>query len=309
MKKQAILISALLTLALALSACANNATIDNGASKAPMSSSSASMQSDKKDDMIAEYKKITADDAKKMMNDDAIILDVRTTEEFEEAHIPNAVLLSSTEILDKAEMTLADKEQTILVYCRSGNRSATSAKELIAMGYKNVFDFGGINDWMGETVSGKDNNIMNDTKKEVENPAPAFMFTDFDDNTVSLADFEGKKVHVKFWASWCSICTKSLPETDELSAMNKDFEVITIVAPGFKGEKSMADFKKWFEGMGYKNITVLFDENGKYMKEFGVRTFPSSAYIGEDGSLIDFTVGHSSNDKVKAVFDKAVSMN
>ena len=308
MKKQTILISALLVLTLTLSACGKTAPMSDAANKEPLNGTT-SMQSDKKEDMMAEYKKITAEEAQKMMSDDAVILDVRTTQEFEEAHIPNAILLSNTDIADKAEMVLTDKEQTILVYCRSGNRSASAARELIAMGYKNVYDFGGINDWMGEKVSGKSESMMAETKKEVDNPAPAFMFTDFDGNTVSLADFEGKKVYIKFWASWCSVCLKSLPETDELSTLDNDFEVITVVAPGFSGEKSMANFKKWYEGLGYKNITVLFDENGKYMKEFGVRAFPSSAYIGADGSLLDFSVGHMSNDKIRAVFDKATSIN
>jgi rhodanese-related sulfurtransferase len=99
-----------------------------------------------------DYIKITPQEAQKMMDQNIIILDVRTQAEFAEGHIPNAVLLPDTEIKQRAEELLPDKEQTILVYCRSGRRSALAAQELADMGYTNVYDFGGILDWTGEVV-------------------------------------------------------------------------------------------------------------------------------------------------------------
>lgn len=99
------------------------------------------------------YKKISAEDAKAIIDsEDVIILDVRTPEEYNSGHIENAVLLPVTEIPDKAEEVLPDEDAKILVYCRSGNRSATAAKDLINMGYTNVYDFGGINSWPYEIV-------------------------------------------------------------------------------------------------------------------------------------------------------------
>ncbi len=104
----------------------------------------------------AVYQKITAAEAYGMMegSDDYILLDVRTLEEFEPAHIKGAMLLPVTEIQDKASEQLGDKDAIILVYCRSGNRSAQAAKQLLDMGYTRVYDFGGIIDWPYETVSG-----------------------------------------------------------------------------------------------------------------------------------------------------------
>lgn len=99
-----------------------------------------------------EYKKITPPEAEKMMDQDVIILDVRTQAEFDEGHIPNAVLLPDAEIKQRAEELLPNKEQTMLVYCRSGRRSALAAQELVQMGYTNVYDFGGILDWTGDVV-------------------------------------------------------------------------------------------------------------------------------------------------------------
>ena len=101
----------------------------------------------------ATYKKISAEDAKKIIDsEDVIVLDVRTPEEYTEGHIENAVLLPVTDIKDKADEVLTDKDAKILVYCRSGNRSATASKELIEMGYTDVYDFGGIMSWPYEIV-------------------------------------------------------------------------------------------------------------------------------------------------------------
>lgn len=98
---------------------------------------------------------IDAEEAKQMMeNEDVIIIDVRTAEEFSETHIDGAVLLPLDEITAQAESVMPDKDKTYLIYCRSGNRSSQAAKKLVEMGYRNIYDFGGIMDWPYDTVSG-----------------------------------------------------------------------------------------------------------------------------------------------------------
>ena len=81
------------------------------------------------------------------------ILDVRTEEEFNTGHIDGAILIPDTDILEKAEETLTDKSATILVYCRSGRRSALAAADLVELGYSNVYDFGGIIGWNYDIVT------------------------------------------------------------------------------------------------------------------------------------------------------------
>lgn len=100
------------------------------------------------------YKKISPAEAKALIDGgNVIILDVRTQEEFEQGHIKGAVLLPDYEIGAKAAKVLPDKEAKILLYCRSGNRSASASKKLLAMGYTDVLDFGGLaTDWPYETV-------------------------------------------------------------------------------------------------------------------------------------------------------------
>ena len=101
------------------------------------------------------YEQITPAEAKALMDseDGYVILDVRTPEEFAERHIEGAILIPDYEIREKAESILTDKDQLILVYCRSGRRSKNAANELATLGYTNIREFGGINDWKYGTVT------------------------------------------------------------------------------------------------------------------------------------------------------------
>ena len=101
------------------------------------------------------YMNITAQEAKEIMDsrEGYVILDTRTQEEYEESHIPGAILIPYDEILEKAESVLTDKNQLILVYCRSGRRSKLAAEDLVKLGYTNIKEFGGILDWEYEVES------------------------------------------------------------------------------------------------------------------------------------------------------------
>ena len=104
----------------------------------------------------ATYRQISQEEAAEIMNTqgDFLLLDVRTQAEFEDRHIPGAICIP-TETIGTGEIPeLSDKNQRILVYCRSGNRSKQAAEKLARLGYTNVLEFGGINTWTGETVSG-----------------------------------------------------------------------------------------------------------------------------------------------------------
>ena len=100
------------------------------------------------------YEQITAEQAKTIMDTekDYVIIDARTEEEFAEGHIENAILIPEYEIANRAEKELPDKEQLILVYCRSGRRSKIASEELVKLGYTNIKEFGGIIDWPYEVV-------------------------------------------------------------------------------------------------------------------------------------------------------------
>lgn len=152
----------------------------------------------------------------------------------------------------------------------------------------------------------KDDDMKKDNMSMMnEGPAaPDFSLMNLNGETVALSDFDGEKVYVKYWASWCSICVAGLPEIDQLAGMNEDFQVVTIVTPDYLGEKSIEEFKEWFGMKDTENLTVLLDVDGVYAKEFGVRAVPTSAYIGSDGVLIKVAPGHSSNEQIAETFEK-----
>ena len=100
------------------------------------------------------YEQISGEQAKHLMDTetDFIIVDARTIEEFKEGHIEGAILIPEYEIAERAEKELPNKEQLILVYCRSGRRSKIASQALAGLGYTNVKEFGGIIDWQYEIV-------------------------------------------------------------------------------------------------------------------------------------------------------------
>ena len=106
------------------------------------------------DGSSASYDQISGAEAKALMDSESgyIIIDARTQEEYDQGHIPGAIMIPEYEIADRAEKELPDKDQLILVYCRSGRRSKIAAEELVKLGYTNVKEFGGIIDWEYETV-------------------------------------------------------------------------------------------------------------------------------------------------------------
>ena len=101
----------------------------------------------------AAYHKISAEEAYEMMvSQEVVVVDVRTREEYESGHIENAVLVPNESIGSEIPEALTDKEATLLIYCRSGRRSKEAAQKLLALGYQNVYDFGGVIDWPYELV-------------------------------------------------------------------------------------------------------------------------------------------------------------
>ena len=101
------------------------------------------------------YRQVTTEEAVNIMQteENYVILDVRTAQEFASGHIPGAILIPNEAIGTEEIVQLPDKDQLILVYCRSGNRSKQAADKLARLGYTNIVEFGGINSWPGEIVT------------------------------------------------------------------------------------------------------------------------------------------------------------
>lgn len=147
--KKACLLMALLMATLLLGACAG---IPGGPGASPEGTTVTPAESEgapAQEGPAAEYRRIAAQQAKEIMDQggEYILLDVRTQQEFDAGFIPGAILIPDYELAERAEADLPHKDAVILVYCRSGNRSASSAKTLVGMGYTQVYDFGGIGSW------------------------------------------------------------------------------------------------------------------------------------------------------------------
>ncbi|MCQ4637162.1 rhodanese-like domain-containing protein [Anaerovorax odorimutans] len=147
MKKSLIVL--VLTVCLLLAACGSGGTSMSGDSgnTEDMASSAANMDA---------YHKITAEQAKKMMDEGGVtVVDVRTEQEYKSGHIPGSILVPNEEIGTEQPKELPDQDAVLLVHCRTGIRSKEASDKLVKMGYKNVYDFGGIVDWPYETVEEK----------------------------------------------------------------------------------------------------------------------------------------------------------
>ena len=141
---------------------------------------------------------------------------------------------------------------------------------------------------------------------EAENSLKDIQFKDLNNNVVTLDQVttKSKPVYIKMWASWCPICLAGLAEINELSAdQSKNFDVITIVSPGTKGEKETQDFIEWYKGLDYKNIIVLLDESGESLKRGKVRGYPSSLVLDANFTLQKTLPGHLGSAQIKQLME------
>jgi len=119
--------------------------------------------------------------------------------------------------------------------------------------------------------------------------------------TVSLADFSGQKVYLKFWATWCPVCLSGLAEFSALSqesAASQDAVILSIVSPGTSGEMDRDRFIAWYNEQGY-DFPVLLDEGGVIAKAYGVRGYPTSVFIDTEGAVFKTQPGHLDNEAIR----------
>lgn len=133
--------------------------------------------------------------------------------------------------------------------------------------------------------------------------APDFTLQSMDGKEVKLSDYKGKKVYLKFWASWCGPCKKSMPELMELAAkQDRDFEILSVVAPGLQGEKTVEEFPKWYQEQGYKDIPVLYDTQATTFQAYQIRSIPTEYLIDSQGKIGKIQFGAISNADAEAAF-------
>lgn len=304
----AILISA----AVVLSACGSNgAESSPKETKENIQSTTEAGQNTSETAGKAEYQKLTAEEAKKRIDsgDNLVILDVRTQEEYDEKHIDGAVLIPNEEIGEEPLAQLPDLNQEILIYCRSGNRSSQAAKKMLKAGYTNVYDFGGINDWSYDTVSGSENaDSEKETKEtpiavgdskimEAQNDNPslsAFTTTDIDGNKVTQDIFKDHELTmVNIWATFCGPCLREMPELGEINTeyADKGFQIIGIVTDVITNDGTIsasqietAKYAIEETGAGYTHLLPSMDLLMGPLQDASV--VPTTIFVDKDGKQV-----------------------
>ena len=132
--------------------------------------------------------------------------------------------------------------------------------------------------------------------------ASDFELKDMKGNTVKLSDYKGKKVYLKFWATWCGPCRQSMPELEKLvKDTDRDFEILTIMAPGMQGEKTEEEFVKWFAQQDYQSVPVLYNPDGSAFMNYQVRSIPTEVFIDSQGKIGHVQLGAISNEDAKKI--------
>lgn len=129
--------------------------------------------------------------------------------------------------------------------------------------------------------------------------APDFALPDLNGTVHHLADYEGQKVYLFFWASWCSICLSGLNELSELAESDEDFTILTIISPGTYAERNANEFKTWFSSIDHEgDFIVLLDDGGDVFGQFELEGYPSSVWINSAGRIAEQRTGHVTNDEI-----------
>ena len=164
---------------------------------------------------------------------------------------------------------------------------------------------------MNQSESGMNNQSMdkqsmtNTTASKhplVGKEASDFELKDMKGNTVKLSDYRGKKVYLKFWATWCGPCRQSMPELNKLvEEKDRDFEILTVMAPGMQGEKTEEEFVKWFAEQDYQSVPVLYNPDGSAFMNYQVRSIPTEVFIDSQGKIGHVQLGAISNEDAKKI--------
>jgi peroxiredoxin len=134
--------------------------------------------------------------------------------------------------------------------------------------------------------------------------AEDFSLTSINGDQVSLEDYEGEKLAIRFWASWCSICLSELDEVNRTSLEAEGYKLITIVSPGHNGEQETDDFIAWFKSLDYDDMEGLLDTSGQVYTDYGVRGYPTTVLINSKGQIDQVRPGPMSQETLEALLEE-----
>lgn len=226
--------------------------------------------------------KIDQKEAKSMMDKGSVtVVDVRTPEEYASGHIKGAINIP-VETIDKRPAALPDLNAKILLYCRTGRRSAAAAKTLSDLGYRNVYDFGGITTWPYGTV-------INETA--TRGILSSFSAVDLDGRTQSEQLLKGKKLTMVFvWGTYCGYCRQEMPAFQSLQEKYPDFQVLGIIADatdrsGKANARQVKKAKQIMSTAGLNALTLLPSPDFASIMN-SASALPFSFFVDENGAQV-----------------------
>lgn len=271
-------------LAAAFAACGAAGEMKNAASSGTATDTTAV------GDTGAAIKKITPEDAKiKLAEGKTTLVDVRTADEYAAGHIEGAVLLPNEEIGDARPAALPVADAEIMVYCRSGRRSAEAAKKLAALGYTDIYDLGGIQSWPYETVTGEWQ------EPKTEGSLTSFATATIDGEMVNESLFEGHTLTMlNIWTTFCGYCLQEMPELATLSGEYADsgLQIVGVVADarsekdGIYTAESLAEPRELVEKTGAKYLHLL--PSASLMQALGgyTNSVPTTIFVDSTGKMV-----------------------
>lgn len=241
-----------------------------------------------------------------------LYVDVRTQAEYDEAHIPGALLLPLDGIGDDPPATLADFERELYVYCRTGVRSREASEKLLALGYQNVYDMGGIVSWPYEKVSTAEEQAVaqpEQTAAGVPEATPeteeagggqrfleSFTATDLGGNAVDQSLFKNYKLTmINIWATYCGPCLTEMPDLGKLSEAYRDkgVQIVGIVSDAQNYDGSISEeqaelAREIVEKTGAAYPHLLPSEDLGNIVLWQVSAVPTTVFVDSNGSLVGY---------------------
>ncbi len=266
----------------------------------------------------AEYRTISPAGAKVLLDHgkELVLVDVRTAKEYAEKHIPGAILIPNEEIGNSRPQELPNPDATIIIYCRSGNRSKTASEKLIAMGYTDVRDLGGINDWSYATVTGSEVGVWpKEDRNEQTGILSSFTATDLNGaktDESALADYKLTMVNV--WATFCGPCLREMPDLGELAAEYEDkgVRIVGMISDaldsnGKMDAKQVATAKDIVARTKANYLHILPSED-----LFGllsqIQSVPTTFFVDQNGNQVGKAyIGSRSKEAWKIIIDQTLA--
>lgn len=266
------------------------------------------------------YHTIDAEEANTMLEKGGVTLvDVRTSAEYEEGHIPGALILPNEEIGAEPPTLLPDKDAAIIVYCRTGVRSREAAKKLVDLGYTNVYNLsGGIQNWTYDTVPGSDpgtplsGETADSSGGEPAGILSSFTATDLSGSQVDQSIFEDYDLTmVNVWGTFCGPCIKEMPELGEISKeyaeAGKRFQIVGIVSDlldrNGNVSEPLLDSARDIVSLSDANFTHLIPSESLYPLLSQVTAVPTTLFVDRDGKQVGYAQlsAHTKADWIKII--------